>query len=154
MVLDAVESGSEAEVVHHMSEKHLWEPENRDGRLFPAYSYTAYLREVSELAYLRVDLDLGFGVVLKDQSFQLNGVKYTVSRATSPGRRKLAQRIRNALMASDGRLLLLVHRLTVAEHGIYAGYAVDVFYSDTAAPGVGPIYLNALVADGDTTVEE
>ena len=154
MVLDALKGSEQAEVVYHMSEPHLWEPEDRDGRLFPAYSYTAYLRDVSDLAFLRVDVDLGFGVVLKDQSFRLNGVAYTAIRATSPERRKLAQRIRDALLSSSGRLLLLVHRLTAAEHGIHAGYAVDVFYSDSAAPGAGPIYLNALVAGGDTTVEE
>jgi len=136
-----------------MIEKHLWEPE-RNERLYPAYSYRAYLREVTDLGKLRVEVDLGFGVVLKSQLFELNGVKYTPALATSPSRRMLAQRIRNALMSSDGRLLLLVHRRTAAEHGLNAGYAVDAFYSDSAAPGAGPIYLNALVADGDTTVEE
>ncbi len=127
-------------------EPHLWEPEIPE-RLYPAYSYSAYFREVLDSGRMIVDVDLGFGVVLKRQAFELNGVKYTPSLATSPSRRKLAQRIRDALLSSTGRLLILVHRRT-------AGYAVDAFYSDTAAPGAGPIYLNALVADGDTTLEE
>ena len=127
-------------------EQHLWEPEISE-RLYPAYSYSAYLREVTDLGEIVVDVDLGFGAILRKQVFELNGVRYTPALATSPSRRRLAQRIRDALLGSTGRLLILAHRRS-------AGYAVDAFYSDAAAPGAGPIYLNALVADGDSTVEE
>ena len=153
MVLDAVEGSEQAEAVYHMSEQHLWEPEISE-RLFPAYSYSAYFREVTDLGKIVVDVDLGFGAILRKQEFELNGVRYTPSLATSPSRRMLAQRIRDALLSSTGRLLILVHRRSAAEYGLSAGYAVDAFYSDAAAPGAGPIYLNALVADGDTTLEE
>ena len=130
-------------------EPHLWETEITE-RLYPAYSYAAYLREVTDLAKVVVDVDLGFGVILKAQIFELAGIEYHAAQATSPARRKLAQRIRNALLSSSGRLLLLVHRRSVAEHGVRAGYAVDVFYSDTGAPGAGPIYLNAAVGAPDS----
>ena len=127
-------------------EPHLWEPETPEP-LYPAYSYSAYFREVTETGKIVADVDLGFGVILRRQEFELNGVRYTPSLAMSPSRRMLAQRIRDALLSSTGRLLILAHRRT-------DGYAVDAFYSDSGAPGAGPIYLNALVADGDSTVEE
>ena len=127
---------------------HLWETEIPE-RLYPAYSYAAYLHRVTDTGKLVVDVDLGFGVILKEQTFELSGVEYASAQATSPARRKLAQRIRNALLSSSGRLLLLVHRRSVVEYGLRAGYAVDVFYSDTGAPGAGPIYLNAAVGAPD-----
>jgi hypothetical protein len=137
-----------------MSGQRLWESEIPE-RLYPAYSYTAYLREVTDMGKLVVDVDLGFGMTMRGQSFELNGVTYTPALATDPKRRNLARRIRNALLSSSGRLLLLVHRRSVVEYGLQAGYAVDVFFSDSGAPGAGPIYLNALVANGDTIpVEE
>ena len=137
-----------------MSGQRLWESEIPE-RLYPAYSYTAYLREVTDMGKLVVDVDLGFGIAMRGQSFELNGVTYTPSRATDPKRRNLAQRIRNALLSSSGRLLILVHRRSVVEYGLQAGYAVDAFFSDSGAPGAGPLYLNALVANGDTLpVEE
>jgi len=134
-------------------EQHLWEPETPE-RLYPAYSYTAYLKEVTDMGLLVVDVDLGFGLTMRGHSFELNGVTYTPSLATDPKRRDLAQRIRNALLSSSGRLLLLVHRRSAAEYGVHAGYAVDAFFSDSGAPGAGPLYLNAMVANGDTAPVE
>ena len=53
-----------------MSNKHTDIPD----KLFPAYSYRAYLREVTETARLVMDVDLGFGILIRTQKIRLLGI--------------------------------------------------------------------------------
>lgn len=124
-------------------------PADIPGKLFPAYSYRAYLREVTETARLVLDVDLGFGVILKGRVFELNGVTYTPVASTAKSRESMGRRIRVALMGSSNELLILSH----CREGDSGCYAADVFFTD-ASGATGRVYLNALLANDGVPLQE
>ena len=124
-------------------------PADIPGKLFPAYSYRAYLREVTETARLVLDVDLGFGVILKGRVFELNGVAYTPVSATSKKREELARRVRVVLMGGSNELLILSH----CREDDGGCYAADVFFTE-ASGATGRVYLNALLANDGVPLQE
>jgi hypothetical protein len=124
-------------------------PTDIPDKLFPAYSYRAYLREVTETARLVMDVDLGFGMMSKGRVFELNGVQYTPVSATADSRKELARRARVALMGSPSELLILSH----CREGDSGCYAADVFYM-SPSEDQGRVYLNALLANDGVPLQE
>ena len=114
-------------------------------RLFPAYTYQAYLDKVNEDGSLSVDVDLGFDVWVR-------GVRVSLAGIPLESDKKLPERTRQRLVGwmdgqmamAGGYMLLLTH--PKAED---SSWPADVYYPNSLNPVAEPIYLNqALINSG------
>ena len=114
-------------------------------RMFPAYTYQAYLDKVNEDGTLNVDIDLGFDVWMRGVRVSLAGIEMGKDKPfPEVVRQRLVGWMDGQMAMSGGYMLLLTH-----PKDDDSTWPADVYYPNSLNPGAEPIYLNqALINSG------